>query len=91
MTPAELNAFDEVLTMIGESLELIIIRARHIRADALDEHIYPTQLKSSCANNSKDIIEMGEIIKKRKGPFLLLIKQQKKTPFSQLDGSDIDG
>lgn len=78
MTPAELNALDEVLLMIDENIDLIIIRAKRIRGDCLDPHMYATQLKSNCCNNATEIQEMAESIEKGKKPFLFLIEQQRK-------------
>ena len=84
MTPAELNAFDELLMMIDESLDLIVIRAKQIRKDSLDQHIYITEFKSNCHNNANDIINMAESIEKRKKPFLFLIEEQRKAFRSEL-------
>ena len=78
MTPAELNAFEELLTIVDESIDLIVIRAKQIRGDSLDQHIYITEFKSNCHTNANDIINMGESIEKKKKPFLFLIEQQRK-------------
>lgn len=84
MTPDERNQFYEVFMMINTSLELIIKRAKQIRKDSLDQHIYITEFKSNCHNNANDIIEMGESIEKRKKPFLFLIEEQRKAFRSEL-------
>ena len=84
MTPAELNALDELLMLIDESIDLIRIRAKQIRQDALDLHICVTELKSNCANNANDILEMGESIENKKKPFLFLIEEQRKAFRSEL-------
>lgn len=97
MNKEELNQIYEILMMINTSLELIINRANSIRRDAIDPHLYVTQLKSNCANNATDILDMAESIEKRKGPAFKMIEEQRKgrntaiDSFSQLDGSDIDG
>lgn len=78
MTPVELNTFYEIFMMINTSLEFIIKRAKQIQKDCLDPHIYPTQLKSNCTNNAKDISGMVESIENRKKPALLMIEEQRK-------------
>lgn len=78
MTPTELNTFYEVFMMINKSLELVIKRAKKIRADCLDPHIYVTELKSNCCNRATDILEMAESIEKRKKPALKVIEEQRK-------------
>jgi len=78
MTPDERNQFYEIFMMINTSLELIIKRAKKIQTNSLDPHSYHIQLKSSCASNAKDILEMAESIEKRKGPALKMIEEQRK-------------
>ena len=84
MTPEERNQFYEVFMMINTSLELIIKRAESILGDCLDKHIYHTELKSNCANNAKNILDMAESIEKRKKPALTLIEEQRKAFRSEL-------
>lgn len=79
MTPDELNEFYNIFMMINSSLELIINRAESIQKDCLDPYIYITHLKSNCANNAKDILDMAQSIEKRKKPALTLIEEQRKT------------
>ena len=78
MTPTECNIFHEVLTMRGTAFKLIIKRAKQIQTDSLDKHIYSTQLKSNCANNAKDILEMAESIQHRAELALKVIEEQRK-------------
>lgn len=84
MTPAELNHFYEIFMMINSSLELIINRAESTQTDCLDKYIYPGQLKSNCANNAKDILDMAESIENRKKPALTLIEEQRKAFRSEI-------
>ena len=84
MTPAERNQFYEVFMMIDTSLELIIKRAKKIKADCRDKHIYHTQLNSNCYNNANQILDMAESIEKRKKPALTLIEEQRKAFRSEL-------
>jgi len=78
MTPDERNQIYEVLMMIDTSLELIIKRAKAIILNCHDKHLYVTQLKSNCANNAKEILEMAQSIEKRKGPAFKMIEEQRK-------------
>ena len=75
MTPTELNVFYETLMMIDTSLELIIRRAKKIRRDCLDPHMYVTELKTNCYNNAREILEMAKSIEHRKGPALKVIEE----------------
>ena len=84
MTPDERNQFYEVFMMINTSLELIIKRAKQIRKDSLDQHIYITEFKSNCHNNANDILDMAESIEKRKKPALVVIEEQRKAFRSEL-------
>ena len=70
--------------MINASLELIIKRAKQIRKDSLDQHIYITEFKSNCHNNANDILDMAESIEKRKKPALTVIEEQRKAFRSEL-------
>ena len=84
MTPDERNQFYEVFMMINASLELIIKRAKQIRKDSLDQHIYITEFKSNCHNNANDILDMAESIEKRKKPALTVIEEQRKAFRSEI-------
>ena len=78
MTPDERNQIYEILVIIDAIVQLIVRRAKKIHGDCLDPHIYTTQLKSNCADNAKNIIEMAESIEKRKGPAFKMIEEQRK-------------
>lgn len=84
MTPTERNQFYKTFMMINTSLELIIKRAKEIREDSLDQHIYTTEFKSNCHNNANDIINMAESIERRKKPALTMIEEQRKAFRSEL-------
>jgi len=85
MTPDERNQIYEVLMMIDTSLELIIKRAKAIRADCTDRHLYPTHFKVRCGTNAKDIIDMAQSIEKRKGPAFKMIEEQRKGRSVEVD------
>ena len=84
MIPAEFNQIYEVFMMINSSLEVIIKRAKSIRADCSDKHMYHAQLKLNCRGNVKDILDIAESIEKRKGPALTLIEEQRKAFRSEI-------